>query len=253
MAQTDVLLSGLEGTMRQARNDVGLLGTSSAVSELMDNGRIDPEKIAEFMQAPTQVTTEKLYPLNAYGSAMAPLFISLSLWIGTLMLCVILKLEVDKAYKKRRRQEEKKQLAQDLSPARQLSPQIQGIRYDNVRSAMAEEGLLRQVLKEPELLRDIGVTPEQFSSPLLGRAFAALQRQHAQGQMVTLSSLGEEFTPQEMSHLSQVAQRRDTTLSEQALKDYIRIITEEYANARLSGPEGLLQLAQRKKRMEHGG
>ena len=164
-----------------------------------------------------------------------------------------MKLEVDKAYKKRRRQEEKKQLAQDLSPARQLSPQIQGIRYDNVRSAMAEEGLLRQVLKEPELLRDIGVTPEQFSSPLLGRAFAALQRQHAQGQMVTLSSLGEEFTPQEMSHLSQVAQRRDTTLSEQALKDYIRIITEEYANARLSGPEGLLQLAQRKKRMEHGG
>ena len=71
--------------------------------------------------------------------------------------------------------------------------------------------------------------------------------------MVTLSNLGEEFTPQEMSHLSQVAQRRDTTLSEQALKDYIRIITEEYANARLSGPEGLLQLAQRKKRMEHGG
>ena len=164
-----------------------------------------------------------------------------------------MKLEVDKAYKKRRRQEEKKQLAQDLSPARQLSPQIQGIRYDNVRSAMAEEGLLRQVLKEPELLRDIGVTPEQFSSPLLGRAFAALQRQHVQGQTVTLSNLGEEFSPQEMSHLSQVAQRRDTTLSEQALKDYIRIITEEYANARLSGPEGLLQLAQRKKRMEHGG
>ena len=56
-----------------------------------------------------------------------------------------------------------------------------------------------------------------------------------------------------MAHLSQVAQGRDTTLSEQALKDYIRIITEEYANARLSGPEGLLQLAQRKKRMEHGG
>ena len=96
MAQTDALLSSLEGTMRQARNDVSLLGTSSAISDLIDNGRIDPEKIAEFMQAPTRVTTEKLYPLNAYGSAMAPLFISLSLWIGTLMLCVILKLEVDK-------------------------------------------------------------------------------------------------------------------------------------------------------------
>ena len=153
----------------------------------------------------------------------------------------------------RRRQAEKKQLSQDLTPARQLAPQVQGIRYDNLRSAMAEEGLLRQVLKEPELLRDIPLTPEQFSSPLLGRTFAALQRQHAQGQTVSLASLGEEFTPQEMSHLSQVAQRRDTTLSDQALKDYIRIITEEYANARLSGPEDLLRLAQLKKQMEHGG
>ena len=70
---------------------------------------------------------------------------------------------------------------------------------------------------------------------------------------MSFASLGEEFTPQEMSHLSQVAQRRDTTLSDQALKDYIRIITEEYANARLSGPKDLLRLAQRKKQMEHGG
>lgn len=44
MAQTDVLLSGLEGTMRQARNDVSLLGTSSAVSELMDNGASTPRR-----------------------------------------------------------------------------------------------------------------------------------------------------------------------------------------------------------------
>ena len=164
-----------------------------------------------------------------------------------------MKLEVDKAYKKRRRQEEKKQLAQDLSPARQLSPQIQGIRYDNVRSAMAEEGLLRQVLKEPELLRDIGVTPEQFFFPTSGarvRSLAAAARAGADGNAFKPRR---GIYPQEMSHLSQVAQRRDTTLSDRALKDYIRIITEEYANARLSGPEGLLQLAQRKKRMEHGG
>ena len=112
---------------------------------------------------------------------------------------------------------------------------------------------MRQVLKEPELLRDISLRPEQFSSPLLGRAYAALRQQHEMGQTVGLSGLGEAFTPQEMSHLSQVAQRRDTTLSDQALKDYIRTITEEYDKAHLSGPEGLLQLAQRKKQMEYGG
>ena len=112
---------------------------------------------------------------------------------------------------------------------------------------------MRQVLKEPELLRDIPLSPEQFSSPLLARAYAAFKHQHEAGQTVGLAGFGEEFSPQEISRFSRFARRRDTTLSEQALKDYIRIITEENARANLSGPEGLLQLAQRKKQMEHGG
>ena len=59
-----------------------------------DNG-VDPEKIADFMLSPTELQTEKLYPVNAYGSAMAPLFMSISLWIGVFMLLVILRQEVD--------------------------------------------------------------------------------------------------------------------------------------------------------------
>ncbi len=39
--------------------------------------------------------TEQLYPLNAYGSAMAPLFMNLTFWIGAFMLLVIMKQEVD--------------------------------------------------------------------------------------------------------------------------------------------------------------
>ena len=96
LRQTDGVLSQLQNSVSTAQIDVAALGASTTISDLIDSGRIDPEKIAEFMQSPTKVTTEKLYPLNAYGSAMAPLFISLSLWVGTIMLCVILKLEVDK-------------------------------------------------------------------------------------------------------------------------------------------------------------
>ncbi len=96
LKQTDSVLAQLQSSVTTAQTDIGALGTSTVISDLVDSGRIDPEKIAEFMQSPTKVTTEKLYPLNAYGSAMAPLFISLSLWVGTIMLCVILKLEVDK-------------------------------------------------------------------------------------------------------------------------------------------------------------
>ena len=47
------------------------------------------------MGSPTELVTEPLYALNAYGSAMAPLFMNLTFWIGAFMLLVIMKQEVD--------------------------------------------------------------------------------------------------------------------------------------------------------------
>ena len=47
------------------------------------------------MGSPTELVTEQLYELNAYGSAMAPLFMNLTFWIGAFMLLVIMKQEVD--------------------------------------------------------------------------------------------------------------------------------------------------------------
>lgn len=95
LTETNNLMSTLAGAVQKIQTDVGVLDTSTALSKLMSQGQIDASKIADFMLSPTQVTTEKLYHLDAYGSAMAPLFISLSLWIGCIMLAVILKLEVD--------------------------------------------------------------------------------------------------------------------------------------------------------------
>ena len=96
LSQTDGLLADAQKEIDNVRTDVVALGTSNALGELFgENGEIDVDKVAEFMKSPTQVKTEELYPLNAYGSAMAPLFINLSLWIGVFMLMVIMHLEVD--------------------------------------------------------------------------------------------------------------------------------------------------------------
>lgn len=94
LGQTDSLLASLESSLDTVRTDLAALGTSSALSELF-GGTLDAGKIADFMMSPTKLRTESLYPLNAYGSAMAPLFTNLTLWIGVFMLMVILKQEVD--------------------------------------------------------------------------------------------------------------------------------------------------------------
>ena len=82
-------LSTSEGALSQTDTLLGDIGAD------LDIVKIDPAKIADFMMSPTQVETEELYPLNAFGSAMAPLFINLTLWIGVFMLMVILRIEVD--------------------------------------------------------------------------------------------------------------------------------------------------------------
>ena len=158
-----------------------------------------------------------------------------------------MKLEADRAYRRRAAQAKKKQEAIDLAPARTLQPQIKGIRYDNLRSAMAEEGLLRTVLREPALMSAVPLRPDQFSSPLLGRVWAAFCAQRAQGQTPSLAPLAGELESGEMAHLSAVFQKPDTPVSDDALRDYIAIITEEYDRMHASGSEKLLALAAHKK------
>ena len=165
-----------------------------------------------------------------------------------------IKLEVQKAFKKRIAREKKKQEVQDLSPAKQQQPRIKGIRYDNVRSAMAEEGLLRLVLKEPSLFSSVTLRPEQFSCELLGRAYAALAARNAAGQSVTLGALEGEFSPEEMAHLSAVAGKDDQIINEDALRDYVDVIRQEDERRNRRGGDALLALAaQRREQKGYGG
>ncbi len=93
--QTDSLFASLQSELEKVHTDVMAFGESGALAKLIESGGLDPEKIASFMASPTEVVTEQLYPLNAYGSAMAPLFMNLTFWIGAFMLLVIMRQEVD--------------------------------------------------------------------------------------------------------------------------------------------------------------
>lgn len=97
LSETDKLMATLEAELATIQTDVLALGSSGVLADYFKNGELDAGKIAEFMGSPTELRTEMLYPVNAYGSAMAPLFMNLTLWIGVFMLLVILKQEVDSA------------------------------------------------------------------------------------------------------------------------------------------------------------
>ena len=156
-----------------------------------------------------------------------------------------MKMEVDKAQRRLKKREEKRREQVELSPAAQQQPKSRSIRYDNLRSAMAEEGLLAMILKDPALLDEVeGLTGAQFSSPLLGRVFDAFVSRHREGLQVSLGTL-EDLTPEEASHLASVAQKHTGPVSEGALRDYIRTIEEENTKAKVSTMDDLMAIRQK--------
>ena len=148
--------------------------------------------------------------------------------------------EVERAARKRRYSDRKKRERQELNPAMTMQPAARGSRYTNLRSAMAEEGVIRLLHLDPTLFGDTPpLRPEEFSSPLLGRIYGAMwpRRYDRSG----LSALTGELTGEEMSHLTTLLQKPESTANaSQALADYIRVIREEQAKRDDSGIDPLL-------------
>ena len=148
--------------------------------------------------------------------------------------------EVERAVRRRRYNARKKRERQELSPALTVQPVQRGSRYTNLRSAMAEEGVIRLLHLDPALFGDTPpLQPEEFSSPLLGKIYGTMwrQRHNRSG----LSALTAELTGEEMSHLTTLLQKPESTANaSQALADYIRVIREEQAKRDGSGVDPLL-------------
>lgn len=155
--------------------------------------------------------------------------------------------EVKKAFQRRLRKEQKQQERRDLTPAIQLQPKSRGLRYENIRSARAEEGVLRLLLLAPSLHRELTqLRPEEFSSPLLGKAYALLLRRAEEGLSTQLSLLAGELTGEEMDHLTQVASSPESMAnSRQSLVDYIAVIRAEAIKRSGASGNDLLLAAQR--------
>ncbi|QNL43348.1 DNA primase [Oscillibacter hominis] len=158
--------------------------------------------------------------------------------------------EVQRALKRRLGQEKKAQLKKELNPAAELQPRQRSLRYENVRSALAEEGIIRLLVLDDALRPEEFPLPEErFSSPLLRRVYAALKDARAQGRPLSIAAMASGLTAEEMSHLTGVLQKPEVLAnSAQALQDYIRVVNDEYTKrTRQAGLDPLLAAQEKYK------
>lgn len=90
------LATALESAADEVDRVVGLLSAAIDTGGFGEVSKVigkDPEVLASALANPIGVDRVPLYPVVSFGAGMAPLYSTLALWVGALLLCVTLRVE----------------------------------------------------------------------------------------------------------------------------------------------------------------
>lgn len=71
--------------------------TSGDYSQMQDLLSGNHESISSFLASPVELNTNKLYPVENYGSSMAPFYSTLAMWVGGTILVAMLKVSISES------------------------------------------------------------------------------------------------------------------------------------------------------------
>lgn len=93
----DTSESLLEQAAGKLSKTVGQLRKAQESGDVKTLGNViggDKESISTFLSSPVSLETKKLYPVENYGSSMAPFYSTLAMWVGGIVLVAMLKVTV---------------------------------------------------------------------------------------------------------------------------------------------------------------
>lgn len=91
---TLVMVRNIEDNLNETTNKLVEFKNSGVYSLLQTAISFNTDELASFISAPVAITTEDLYPITNYGSAMSPFYSVLSIWVGALILVAIIHVKV---------------------------------------------------------------------------------------------------------------------------------------------------------------
>lgn len=162
--------------------------------------------------------------------------------------------EVKRAFQAKLRTAKKKQERRDMLPTMQVQPKERQLRYENLRSARAEEGILRLLMLDSDLFSQTqGLEETQFSAPVLGKIYGILRQRHQQGRPLHLDTLAGQLTQEEMALLTDISLKPSSLeQGRQEMADYRTIVETEYIKRTQGGEEAVLLAARETYRKKQG-
>ena len=163
--------------------------------------------------------------------------------------------EVEQTHRKKRGQDRRTLQRENLNTAALRQPRDRAIRYTDLRSAMAEEGIIRLLLLDGALAEKCReLVPEAFSSPFLGKIYGLLLEAWSEGRAMSAASLSGQCSPEEMGHLTGILQRPEAPAhADRALADYIQVVRKSAEKRQGEADADPLQAAVEKFKKEKKG
>lgn len=87
-------LPSIEKSIGEVSNKLKTLDNDEKLNEIIKLMKNNAKIESDFISNPVEIKENRIYPIPNYGSAMAPFFTTLSLWVGALILVSILSVDV---------------------------------------------------------------------------------------------------------------------------------------------------------------
>ena len=98
VAGIDKLLSGMQSQLSSLAKKINGLRDNELVNTFLNISDKNAEQLGAFIACPVEVETQKVYGIENYGSAMAPFYSTLALWVGAMILIAVVKTDVKKKH-----------------------------------------------------------------------------------------------------------------------------------------------------------
>jgi DNA primase len=165
--------------------------------------------------------------------------------------------EIIKKIKIRKARQKKEFEKGVVRPTAKIQPASRELRYTNETSAVAEEGVIRCLVRDPTLIRttmEMGFSKEEFTSAFLAGIYDAIAKRVSEGREAREALLLSEMEPDEASQLTVVLQKPESLPHcEMTIREYIEKIRA--IRFKTGNPDGdmLLEIKRYRENKDIGG
>jgi putative membrane protein len=95
LEQIQTVIDGVSEKLTKLLERLNSVEDDEKVQAFIEFMKGDPEGYGEFFSQPVLVTTEEVYPIPNYGSAMTPFYSILAIWVGGTILVALIKVKAE--------------------------------------------------------------------------------------------------------------------------------------------------------------